>query len=161
MGIMAVNLMVGFLEKTLFGHLVINNELKLPPPDLLPYSYQLCPYFIVGDDALPLRNNLLRPYPRRSHFLKEETIYNYRLTWGRHVVENAKKLRDDYKIYLCNEGAVLWKNKGVQPQCCINSFSFIWHILLLRKKLIVKLSRFIYSIDLILLNFSLVTYNFS
>lgn len=67
----------------------MNNKLKFPPPDLLPNSQKTYPYFIIGDEAFPLRNNLLRPYPRRSNFLFEQKIYNYRLSRGRRVVENA------------------------------------------------------------------------
>ncbi len=35
----------GIFRKTLFGRLVLNNELKFPPPDLLPNSQQQFPFF--------------------------------------------------------------------------------------------------------------------
>lgn len=43
---------------------------------------------IVGDDAFPLRLNLLKPYSRRL-LNKEELVFNYRLSRARRVSENT------------------------------------------------------------------------
>lgn len=48
------------------------------------------PYVIVGDEPFPLKKYLLRPYSR--HYLgdnEDNTIFNYRLSRARRVVENA------------------------------------------------------------------------
>lgn len=60
----------------------------LPRPDRLPNDNQDTPYFIVGDDAFPLRSYLVKPYSHRflSH---DERIFNYRTSRARRVVENA------------------------------------------------------------------------
>lgn len=46
------------------------------------------PYVILADAAFPLRNNILKPYPFRN-MTHSERIFNYRLSRGRRVVENA------------------------------------------------------------------------
>ena len=45
-------------------------------------------FFILRDDAFPLKLWLMRPYSSCSMDLKE-MVFNYRIRWGRTVVENA------------------------------------------------------------------------
>ena len=53
-------------------------------------SEESLPFLIVGDEAFPLNQYLLRPYPGVSARNDEsKQIYNYRLTRARRVVENA------------------------------------------------------------------------
>ena len=66
------------------------------------------PYVIVGDEAFPLRENMLRPYPGcnlpgnhaapiliSSYVLifisntEEQAIFNYRLSRARRIIENS------------------------------------------------------------------------
>ncbi|XP_062559309.1 uncharacterized protein LOC134224092 [Armigeres subalbatus] len=70
-----------------FGHRLLHGELNLPDPDALPNA-EVIPYFIVGDAAFPLKQNLMRPYPGRN--LEEiQENFNYRLSRARRTIENA------------------------------------------------------------------------
>lgn len=43
----------------------------------------------VGDDAFPLRTNLLKPYPRSAPLSLQQRVFNYRLSRARRISENA------------------------------------------------------------------------
>ena len=60
----------------------------LPPPSPLPHADRDTSYFLIGDDAFPLRSWMMKPYSRR-HLDHDERIFNYRLSRARRVVENA------------------------------------------------------------------------
>ena len=70
-----------------FGHALLNDRLPLPPDEPLPPIGPF-PYYLVGDEAFPLKPNLMRPYPGRN-LDEPKKIFNYRLSRGRHVIENA------------------------------------------------------------------------
>lgn len=61
---------------------------NIPAPAPLPESDQLAPYCIVADEAFPLKEYLMKPYPNRKLSV-EQRIFNYRLSRARRVVENA------------------------------------------------------------------------
>ena len=64
----------------------------LPPPKALPNTTEAVPYFLVGDEAFPLKPNLMRPYARASLAGPEadqRRIFNYRMSRARRCVENA------------------------------------------------------------------------
>ena len=42
--------------------------LQFPPPALLPNFEQPLPYVFVGDEAFPLSDNLMRPYPKKKRY---------------------------------------------------------------------------------------------
>lgn len=70
-----------------FGHRLLHGELNLPDPDDV-HNVGIIPYFIVGDAAFPLKQNLMRPYPGRNLEAIQEN-FNYRLSRARRTIENA------------------------------------------------------------------------
>jgi len=73
------------------GHLskaLEQNTLKVPPAEILPQSEKRLPFVVVGDDAFPLKNYLMKPYPHQG-LPREQRIFNYRLSRARRIVENA------------------------------------------------------------------------
>lgn len=60
----------------------------LPPPQALKDDRTPLPFAIVGDDAFPLREWLMKPFPHRL-MSRPERIFNYRLSRARRVVENV------------------------------------------------------------------------
>ena len=66
------------------------NLCNFPRPESLPgdRSPVPVPYFLVGDDAFPLRPWMMKPYAQRG-LDHPQTVFNYRLSRARRVVENA------------------------------------------------------------------------
>ena len=64
------------------------NARHIPNDEKLPNSDITCPYVLVADEAFPLTNHIMKPYPMRS-LTKERQIFNYRLSRARRIVENA------------------------------------------------------------------------
>ncbi|KAL1254285.1 hypothetical protein QQF64_016514 [Cirrhinus molitorella] len=88
---------VGTQEKVsdagLFAHSDLCKELdqgllNFPPPEPLPNSDITMPYMFVGDEAHPLRPDLMKPYPNKQ-MDKSQRVLNYRLLRARRVAENA------------------------------------------------------------------------
>jgi len=47
-----------------------SNPLNLPTPNSLPWFPHKMPY--VGDNAFPLKQNLMKPYPDRNLYHRED-----------------------------------------------------------------------------------------
>ena len=56
----------GILSNSSFGQAFDDNQLFIPEPSPLPNTNDpSLPYVIVGDEAFPLKLNMMRPYPGR------------------------------------------------------------------------------------------------
>ncbi|KAJ8353280.1 hypothetical protein SKAU_G00208490 [Synaphobranchus kaupii] len=78
----------GIFRSSDLGKALQRGDLHLPGPRPLPGTEQPVPHVIVGDEAFPLQNNLMRPYPGRQ-LDEPRRIFNYRLSRARRVVENS------------------------------------------------------------------------
>lgn len=65
-----------------------SNSLHIPAPSNISEDCTDVPYFLLGDDAFPLTEHLLKPYPY-SGLTKKQRVFNYRLSRGRRVIENT------------------------------------------------------------------------
>lgn len=65
-----------------------NNTMGFPDPEPLPDDDRDMPYFLIGDDAFPLRSWMMKPFSARG-LQHKDRIFNYRLSRARRVVENA------------------------------------------------------------------------
>lgn len=64
------------------------DSLGFPRPESLQGDDRDLPYFLVADDAFPLRTWMMKPYSMRG-MTHAERVFNYRLSRARRVVENA------------------------------------------------------------------------
>ncbi|ODM90566.1 putative nuclease HARBI1 [Orchesella cincta] len=63
----------GVLARSVFGKALQNQAAKLPPPKIVN-NIEL-PHVIVGDDAFPLRPNLIKPYPAAPWRIFHQAIH--------------------------------------------------------------------------------------
>lgn len=78
----------GAFSNTKFHKLLVENKLNIPQPDELPNSEIKQPYVLVGGEAFPLMDNLMKPFSQKN-LNEEQIIFNYRLSRARRIVENA------------------------------------------------------------------------
>nr|CAI5845544.1 unnamed protein product [Callosobruchus analis] len=79
----------GVIKNTSFYKKLQGNELHLPSDNALPNTEKVLPYVFVADDAFPLEEHIMKPYPGSHQEDSIERIFNYRLSRARRVVENA------------------------------------------------------------------------
>lgn len=79
----------GVFRNSLIGRKLVEKSLKIPPPQIVSDGRDPLPFVIVGDEAFPLLENLMRPYPGKNDYDLDKRIYNYRHSRARRVSENA------------------------------------------------------------------------
>ena len=78
----------GVLKNSSLARAIGRNMLNLPPDRMIVEGMDSLPYVMVGDDAFPLRKDLMKPYPFRN-LSREKIVFIYRLSRARRVVENV------------------------------------------------------------------------
>ena len=80
-------------------------------------------YFIVADEAFPLKGYILKLYPHGG-LSEEQQIYNYRISRARRVVENAFGILDNrFLVFLAHIHLEPPKvEKIVQAACDLHNF---------------------------------------
>ena len=72
----------GVLGRSHVTRLIENGNLNIPPPQQLTGRHADVPFAIVADEAFPLKEYLVKPYPSRQ-LDQDKRIFNYRLSRAR------------------------------------------------------------------------------
>jgi hypothetical protein len=79
----------GVFQNTTFCHKLQNGQLPIPGPEPIINEQYVLPYVLVADNAFPLTENIMKPYPGTHEQGSIKRVYNYRLSRARRVVENV------------------------------------------------------------------------
>ncbi|KAK5643399.1 hypothetical protein RI129_007244 [Pyrocoelia pectoralis] len=89
-GAMGVQSDGGIFAASEIGQRLMNGSLIIPEPQPLPGELEEMPFCFVGDEAFPLKPNLMRPFPGgRQELPLCKKIFNYRLSRARRMIENT------------------------------------------------------------------------
>ena len=99
-----------------------NGTIGFPDPEELQGTGFLCNYHLIGDDAFPLRKDIMKPFPFRQ-LNYEQHIFNYRLSQARRVVENAFGiLANRFRVFLTKIALPTSKVVAiVLASCCLHN----------------------------------------
>lgn len=75
-------------SESAMGKAFNGNKLNIPAQQNIIGTDIEMHFYFVGDEAFPLRTNLMRPYPR-GQLNNEKRLFNYRLSRARRTVEHA------------------------------------------------------------------------
>lgn len=78
----------GTFHYSVINSLIESDEYNIPPESRVPGSSYTLPYVLIGDEAYPLKTNLLRPFPS-TNLTVEKDNFNRRLSRARKCIECA------------------------------------------------------------------------
>lgn len=79
----------GIFHNSKMGEGFDKKQMNLPPPRRISPNRPKLPCFMVGDEGFPLKDYMMRPFPRRCALDEAQLIFNYRLYRGRRTSECA------------------------------------------------------------------------
>ncbi|XP_017485780.1 PREDICTED: uncharacterized protein LOC108374306 [Rhagoletis zephyria] len=68
--------------------MILRGHLNIPPDNAIPGTETTFQYYFVGDNAFPLKHNLMRPYPGRNLSAIKDN-FNKKLSRARVHIENS------------------------------------------------------------------------
>ena len=90
----------GVFRQSSLDQALAKNMLGIPEPATLPGTDVKTSFAIVADEAFPLRNDLMKPFPHKSAD-ESYRVFNYRLSRARRVVENGFGiLANRFRVFL-------------------------------------------------------------
>ena len=97
-----------------------------PPPEHIEGAEHIrpIPYVVVGDEAFPLQQHVMRPYPGKQCII-DESAYNYRHSRARRIVECAFGI-------LATRWRVFYTRMAIYPEnvTCVVQGAIILHNML-------------------------------
>lgn len=78
----------GVFSRSDFGKGLQNGNIHLPSSVPLPGTQDNFPYFFVADEAFPLSEHIMRPFPG-NRLTEGKKIFNYRISSARILIENT------------------------------------------------------------------------
>lgn len=79
----------GVFQNCKLSEYMENSNINFPSDDVLPGTDKVLHYVVVGDNAFPLRTNVMVPYPGTHDKGSAKRVFNYRLSRARRVIENV------------------------------------------------------------------------
>ncbi|KAL5243347.1 hypothetical protein ACI65C_010757 [Semiaphis heraclei] len=70
----------GIFKECTLGKAILEKKIDFPEPIEIDSANGKIPYYIIADEAFPLMENIMRPYPGRgkAHLPIRESVFNYR-----------------------------------------------------------------------------------
>nr|XP_014278491.1 uncharacterized protein LOC106682256 [Halyomorpha halys] len=119
------NCVGGIFSNSELGKSLLANKLSIPDRKSLPGSELILPHVVVADEAFPLHENVMRPYPEMTIGGGDgKQIFNYRLSRARQVLETCFKMISD-KFQLFHQNLQLSpenSEKIILAACVLHNF---------------------------------------
>ncbi|XP_048512529.1 protein ALP1-like [Athalia rosae] len=114
----------GVFRNSEMGGTFEGDRFQLPSSRAVSSDGPILPYVLVADEAFPLTEYMMRPYPRSRALDRRKKVFNYRLSRARRVVESAFGiLAAKWRIFRKPiEASVPTAKKIVQAACCLHNY---------------------------------------